>query len=284
MKNKFFLYFFILPSTAFLGTVLGFLGMMSYGGNFGCWAIVDAAFGTRGYESCASFGGIMGLFLGILLGLFVIHRLTYKKNSSFFSRNKIILGIWVLILLTTFGSFYWINTRSAAQQLANKEEQVENIIARSGLVSKDLPIEVVAFHESEDKLEATFMQGGESVSLRIIRGLRARDYVPGEENANVITLYTNESDPHVDYMTTFDYFIPPGADQPSVDTFKRTLFLAYKGLQLLEKRKEVSPSSQFDFKSFKELLDFLIIEEGLTAKPKGEIEPIEAIFSPHSPL
>ena len=50
-------------SGALLG-IFGLLAGMIYGGNYGCFNIVDKALGLQGYESC----GLFGLILGGLIG------------------------------------------------------------------------------------------------------------------------------------------------------------------------------------------------------------------------
>lgn len=49
---------------ALIGAFIGNIALMNYGGNNGCFAVVNSITGLRGYESC----DILGLFVGFLLG------------------------------------------------------------------------------------------------------------------------------------------------------------------------------------------------------------------------
>jgi hypothetical protein len=83
-------------SGIFGGTVLGlttFLAMMNFGANYGCWNFIDRVFGTAGYESCGSFGSIVGILSGVLFGVLIIRKL---KNVEY---SKVVL--WLSI-----GSFF----------------------------------------------------------------------------------------------------------------------------------------------------------------------------------
>jgi len=74
-----------LAAGIFGGTVLGitgFLTMVNYGGNYGCWAAIDALFGTAGYESCGSFGALVGEFLGVIIGIIVLSLLKMKRYGQ----------------------------------------------------------------------------------------------------------------------------------------------------------------------------------------------------------
>jgi hypothetical protein len=56
-----------------LGTgIFGFLMGVNYGGNNGCFEFA----GMSGYESCGMFGGIIGILLGLLVGLFLLKAFT----------------------------------------------------------------------------------------------------------------------------------------------------------------------------------------------------------------
>jgi len=45
------------------------VGMAGYGGNNGCWPVIDALTGMCGYESCGFFGALAGIFIGSLVGI-----------------------------------------------------------------------------------------------------------------------------------------------------------------------------------------------------------------------
>lgn len=76
-----------------LAMILGIAGLimgMYIGGNYGCLPIINSMFGTRGYESCGSFGGLLGLIGGAVLGVFVFSRLPIKNYRRVF---------WILLVL-----------------------------------------------------------------------------------------------------------------------------------------------------------------------------------------
>ncbi len=81
-KLKFFAHF---GAGVFGGTILGiagFLVLMNYGGNSGCWAFIDSLFGMAGYESCGSFGAIAGILVGSIIGIAVLSRMKIVKYSK----------------------------------------------------------------------------------------------------------------------------------------------------------------------------------------------------------
>lgn len=49
--------------------IAGFLVLMGYGGNYGCWATIGSLFNGAGYESCGAFGATAGIILGSILGV-----------------------------------------------------------------------------------------------------------------------------------------------------------------------------------------------------------------------
>jgi hypothetical protein len=76
----------------FGGTILGiagFLTMMVYGGNHGCWSVIDSLFGTAGYESCGSFGAIIGMLIGAILGITI---LSNKKITNYLKTAILLLS------------------------------------------------------------------------------------------------------------------------------------------------------------------------------------------------
>lgn len=69
----------------FGGTILGitgFLTMMNYGGNYGCWQFIDSLFGTAGYESCGTFGSIAGELTGVILGIVILSKAKISNYSK----------------------------------------------------------------------------------------------------------------------------------------------------------------------------------------------------------
>lgn len=88
------------------GTLLGITGfviLLTYGGNYGCWEFVNKLLNSVGYESCGPFGAIGGLVLGIILGIFIISKLritNYARTSGFL--------VIALLLPILFGVvMYW---------------------------------------------------------------------------------------------------------------------------------------------------------------------------------
>ncbi len=66
----------------FGGTLLGILGwtsLMTYGGNYGCFAWIDSLMGSVGYESCGSFGSMAGILIGVFLGIIILRILKIHK-------------------------------------------------------------------------------------------------------------------------------------------------------------------------------------------------------------
>jgi hypothetical protein len=96
-KSKIFAQF---TAGIFGGTILGitgFLTMMNYGGNYGCWSFIDSLFGTAGYESCGSFGSIVGEIIGVVLGILILSKskITNYTKVAFL----LLLGAFVLPFL-----------------------------------------------------------------------------------------------------------------------------------------------------------------------------------------
>lgn len=84
-----------------LGIVFGIIGLlngMMIGGNYGCLPIINSMFGTRGYESCGSFGGLLGLIGGAVLGVLALHFLAIKNYRRLF----LILGFILLLPIIFF--------------------------------------------------------------------------------------------------------------------------------------------------------------------------------------
>jgi len=62
--------------------IAGFLSLLGYGANNGCFLWIDQMTGMRGYESCGYFGGFFGVFSGVLLGVFVLDRLLKVRRPE----------------------------------------------------------------------------------------------------------------------------------------------------------------------------------------------------------
>ncbi len=52
---------------------------MGIGGNYGCLPVIDKIFGTRGYESCGAFGGVLGMVVGSIVGSYLFGILPIKN-------------------------------------------------------------------------------------------------------------------------------------------------------------------------------------------------------------
>jgi len=86
----------------FGGTILGiagFLTMMDYGGNYGCWSFIDSLFGTAGYESCGSFGSFVGEAVGVVLGIIILSKIKIVN----YSRVAILLLLGAFLLPFLYG-------------------------------------------------------------------------------------------------------------------------------------------------------------------------------------
>ena len=59
--------------------IAGFLILINYGGNYGCWPIIDQLFNDTGYLSCSAFGATAGIILGTLAGV-VIRTVVQSKD------------------------------------------------------------------------------------------------------------------------------------------------------------------------------------------------------------
>lgn len=84
MQNNKSKFFFQFAAGIFGGTILGiagFLAMMTYGGNYGCWAFIDSLFGTAGYESCGSFGSIAGVIIGVITAIAILNKVKISNYS-----------------------------------------------------------------------------------------------------------------------------------------------------------------------------------------------------------
>lgn len=114
MENK-AKFFAQLTGGMFNGTLLGIIGlltMISYGGNYGCWTLLDKLFGSAGYESCGSFGAIFGLILGNILGMIAINKITnyLKVAISLLVASLVIpfLIVWLMEDFMGFAAFYFL--------------------------------------------------------------------------------------------------------------------------------------------------------------------------------
>ncbi|HBB38333.1 MAG: hypothetical protein UV82_C0009G0063 [Candidatus Magasanikbacteria bacterium GW2011_GWD2_43_18] len=84
--------------------IAGFLAMTGYGGNYGCWPLIDAIFHMQGYESCGSFGAISGILLGVLVGISVLSSIPISHYAKI--TKYLFLGTFILPFL--YGVFmFW---------------------------------------------------------------------------------------------------------------------------------------------------------------------------------
>lgn len=83
-------------STGMLLGVAGFLSLVDYGGNYGCFAWMDQLTSMQGYESCGYFGGFSGIFAGALLGVFLLDRIIKRYRET--AAGVSLMFAWVLPL------------------------------------------------------------------------------------------------------------------------------------------------------------------------------------------
>lgn len=76
--------------------IAGFINLTNYGGNYGCAAWIDNLFGTRGYESCGSFGALSGVLLGSILGILIITKI--KRSADQYKKIGIRMAFATIIL------------------------------------------------------------------------------------------------------------------------------------------------------------------------------------------
>jgi hypothetical protein len=83
------------------GTILGiflFVTMMNYGGQNGCFPLIEKIFNGVGYEPCGDFGAKTGLFFGSLFGILIARKI--KLTDLNYSKIvKWIISITVLVPL-----------------------------------------------------------------------------------------------------------------------------------------------------------------------------------------
>lgn len=90
----------------FGGTILGltaFITLMNYGGNKGCWWVLDKLTGMAGYESCGFSGAVIGILVGVLLGLIIFNLINPKPQLRF--SLMLLSGTFILPLLFAFLTF-----------------------------------------------------------------------------------------------------------------------------------------------------------------------------------
>ncbi|HPL92945.1 MAG TPA: hypothetical protein PLB38_01525 [bacterium] len=98
-------------------SVIGLIIGMQIGGNYGCLPMIDWLFGTRGYESCGAFGGVLGMVGGATIGAYLFGILPIKnyRHVLWFLIILIILPIifYSVSVLTSSnysgsaGAFFW---------------------------------------------------------------------------------------------------------------------------------------------------------------------------------
>lgn len=85
----------------FCGALLGLFGfgtLATYGGNHGCWPLIDFLFNGVGYESCGSFGAFAGIITGSLVGVILLYRAAFQKKTY----GMISLGVILSIVIIPF--------------------------------------------------------------------------------------------------------------------------------------------------------------------------------------
>lgn len=109
-KNNFYL-LAQLAGGIFGGTILGIAGFLTsadYGGNHGCFALIDSIYNLVGYESCGAFGTHLGLFLGALIGVLVVKKVkkySFGKMTAWLFAGAFVLPcLYGMILFPPFGN------------------------------------------------------------------------------------------------------------------------------------------------------------------------------------
>jgi len=96
-----------LAAGTLLGTQLGiagFITFMGYGGNYGCFPVVDYIFGLSGYESCGIFGSVTGVLVGSLVGIILARNIRWLQSK----KATLSAAIITPILPFLFASFlFW---------------------------------------------------------------------------------------------------------------------------------------------------------------------------------
>jgi hypothetical protein len=83
------------------GTIFGiflFVTMMNYGGQNGCFPLIEKIFNNVGYEACGDFGAKTGLFFGSLFGILIARKIKLT-NLNYSKIVKWIISITVLVPL-----------------------------------------------------------------------------------------------------------------------------------------------------------------------------------------
>lgn len=84
--------------------IAGFLILMGYGGNYGCWATIDSLFNGAGYESCGAFGATTGVILGAIIG--VIFASKAKINNYLTIAITFAVGAFVIPFIYALWAFW----------------------------------------------------------------------------------------------------------------------------------------------------------------------------------
>lgn len=82
--------------------IFGWLTMMTYGGNYGCWPIIDKIFNDVGYLSCGSFGSYAGSYLGAIIAIIFIK---IKKIGNFRTSLYLLVGAFLLPIIYACWAF-----------------------------------------------------------------------------------------------------------------------------------------------------------------------------------
>ena len=61
--------------------VIALLNLATYGGQNGCFPIINDLMNMTGYESCGAFGGLSGVIIGSLIGISLVWGTRWKENT-----------------------------------------------------------------------------------------------------------------------------------------------------------------------------------------------------------
>lgn len=266
---------------ALLGALIfgfgGLLGMMIYGGNFGCWAWIDTLFNLQGYESCGAFGWWIGIFLGMLGGWMLAFLLQQKSLRS--TREPLLfLSLWALTLLLIFSGIYFKNVQEAQEHQVALESKLEEKRLESEVFDPHLPLEISGLTQSAETLEVLFTQGNYELTVRLITGAVAEKWAreiekqaPKPENANIIShFYSSEWSPHVGQITNFDY--ETSSELSSFEVLQKNLFLGIEGLKLLAAHPRLEEAFKPQVQELRNELMFNVKEEVWKVATPQEIE------------
>ena len=89
---------------AVIFSIFFMLNFINYGGNYGCWSIIDKIYNDVGYLSCGNFGSQLGAIIGTFFGVILIRKIKttkYKELTIYIVVTTIVVPL--LIAVSLFG-------------------------------------------------------------------------------------------------------------------------------------------------------------------------------------